>query len=131
MAVRNQEVVNQLTEAFAHGELDIIPTLLADDVTYRIPGSNRLSGKHRGIEAVMALLQAAQQQSGDKPRHEQVMEVSVGEQHVATRLMVEAFDGDRRLNWRQNMVYLFHEGKVVGCWVFVDNLKAFDAFWNS
>lgn len=55
---RQAEAVATVQEflcAYARGDLETAATLVADDLTYRIPGNSRIAGTHHGRSALQTL----------------------------------------------------------------------------
>jgi uncharacterized protein len=130
MSERGGGLVEQVIDAYQRGDFTAIRGLLSQDVIYSIPGQGSLSGKHHGIDAVIALLAQAKQNMLGKTYRQQVMAQSTGELHQATRMLVTAIVDGEQVEWTQNVVYLLRDHKLAGCWLFVDDEVAFDKYWS-
>jgi uncharacterized protein len=54
-ADRNLETVRQGYAAFTSGDMESLMKLYSDDAVHIVPGSSRISGAHKGQEAILAL----------------------------------------------------------------------------
>ncbi|MEZ5282340.1 MAG: nuclear transport factor 2 family protein [Acidimicrobiales bacterium] len=51
--------VQEFLDAYASGDLNTASALVADDLTYRIPGNSRIAGTHHGRSALQTLATVA------------------------------------------------------------------------
>ena len=64
MAESNAELLRRGYDALADHDTIAVRALLAEDVTWRVPGRGPLSGDYHGVEQVLALLAKRRQLSG-------------------------------------------------------------------
>lgn len=124
-------VVRQLQEAFASGDYSPVTPLLDERIIYHIPGNNPFSGEHRGITGVLALYARGSAYLSHNACSITPLHVSSSAAHVVTRTLRQALVNGLPVQWHQNTLFFFKDGRVTHCWVYVDNLNAYDAFWSS
>ena len=89
MAEPSAELLRRGYDALARHDTAAVRALLAEDVTWRVPGRGPLSGDYHGVERVLALLAKRRQLSGDTFRIK-VQEMLADRDRVAVVCVVSA-----------------------------------------
>lgn len=104
--------------------------MMADDVTWHVPGSNALAGDHDGQTAVLRYFARRRDLAQETMRITVLGEVSIGD------LVVTRADGAAMLNgsqaaWQTVGIYRVADGRVAECWMVPLDQTAFDEVWQS
>jgi ketosteroid isomerase-like protein len=116
-------------QAYAGGDLDLLRPGLTDDVVWHVPGRSRISGEHRGVEAVLAYFDAR------RTITDHTFEVAVhGISLIADRVVQLAGgcavrDG-RELSWETVGVFRVEGDRIAECWLVPFDLYGFDEIWG-
>ncbi len=121
MAHPNEAVIRSYVEALASGDLDAVGQLLADDVTFHIPGRNPMSGEKRGREEALAMFRGMMERSGG-PITADVHDLLANDEH-AVALVTRTLAG---VEARAVIVYHVREGKIGEVWVLEADQFALD-----
>ena len=89
MAEPNAELLRRGYDALALHDTVAVRALLAEDVTWRVPGRGPLAGDYRGVERVLGLLAKRRQLSGDTFRIK-VVEMLADRDLIAVLCVVSA-----------------------------------------
>jgi ketosteroid isomerase-like protein len=104
--------------------------VLAEDVVWHVPGASAIAGEHRGLEAVLAYMDARRRMTDGTFR------VSVhGAAMIAGRVVQLAGgfavrDG-RDVTWETVGVFRVVDGRIAECWLVPFDQAAFDAIWSA
>ena len=133
MAHSNELVIQKLLGTCAPECLDAptLNSLLDEHAVYHVPGWNALSGEYRGRDEIVGLMQRRMQFLQKKHPRIKYLGTSVSGEHVAMLYEYEVDIRGKCLIWRANSVYFIKQGKVVECWLFVDDEEVFNAFWEA
>ncbi|MGH2653161.1 MAG: nuclear transport factor 2 family protein [Actinomycetota bacterium] len=126
MADGNQDValVRQGYEAFTTGDAAWMNDHLADDVVWHVGGKNKLSGAHRGKEAVLTLFTQQAQVFGGVPQLD-VHDVVGNDEHVIAIGTASANDPDGgTVEWRWANVFHIEDGKAKEVWGLAEETSA-------
>ena len=105
--------------------------LLADDVTWHVPGRNAIAGDYAGREAVMAYF-ARRRDLAQRSFRMHPGEVLTGEgDHVAVLTDGTAVIDGREERWSTVGLYRFDGDRVAACWLLPLDAGAFDAAWRT
>lgn len=129
MAHPNEDLVRRMFEAYAQADTPTLRQVLADDVTYHLPGRTAMAGEYRGQDEVLALWDRQKVYLGGQPYRVQPLGSVADDQRVVLLASGEAEAPTGTLRWRAANVYEVRDGQVVDCRVFVEDLYTFDAFW--
>lgn len=116
-------------EFYAGGPLEPVVELLAEDVSWHVPGKSPIAGDHRSREAVAAYFERRREIAGG------TMQMSVGAELVDDEAVVQLVDGSARLRgsnvtWRTVGVYRIQKGRLAEAWLVPFDLELFDRIWT-
>ena len=112
------------------GEVHGVRGLLAEDVVWHVPGASAIAGEHRGVEAVLAYMDARRRIMDGTFR------VAVhGASVIAGRVVqlaggVAVRDG-REVAWETVGVFRVAGGRIAECWLVPFDQAAFDSIWSA
>ena len=114
---------------YAGGEVDGVRALLADDVVWHVPGASEIAGEHRGVEAVLAYMDARRRIMDGTFRV-----VVHGAAVIAGRVVQlaggRAVRDGRELEWETVGVFRVVGGRIAECWLVPFDQAAFDSIWS-
>lgn len=104
--------------------------LLAEDVIWHVPGESAIAGEHRGLEAVLAYMDARRRIMDGTFR------VTVHGAAVIAGRVVQLAGGTavrdgRSVAWETVGVFRVAEGRIAECWLVPFDQAAFDAIWSA
>ncbi|HJS95203.1 MAG TPA: RNA 2',3'-cyclic phosphodiesterase [Solirubrobacteraceae bacterium] len=110
------------------GSVAGVRELLAEDVVWHVPGASAIAGEHRGLEAVLAYMDARRRIMDGTFRV-----VVHGAAVIAGRVVqlaggVAVRDG-RSVEWETVGVFRVAGGRIAECWLVPFDQAAFDAIW--
>jgi ketosteroid isomerase-like protein len=125
-----ERVLRAAATAMTTGDMGGLSALFADDVVVHVPGTNQLSGDHKGKEAaftaymgkVMALT------NGDfvfEPH-----DIAGSEDHAAGIYRYRATRDGTTLEWRHVNVYHVRDGQIVEIWQHPFDFERWNEFWS-
>lgn len=125
------EVATALYAALAADDLERAASLLHPDVVLHVPGSNPLSGDHRGVEGFGGFLLASRSRTAGG-EHVEVLDLLGGRSHAAAycRVTAEAPDGRTPLDNTTVHVLRIPDGRVAEAWFHNWDAAAVDEFWS-
>lgn len=130
MARSNEEIVRELHSMLASGDFASVAQLLDEFVIYVLPGKNALAGRYQGLGAVTALFARVGEYDSRNRCTTSDVRISCTGQQVAVGEVKHAHIGGNTLQWRQNTLYFINEERIVECWMLVDDLKPYEAYWT-
>lgn len=112
------------------GEAGGVRDLLADDVVWHVPGASAIAGEHRGVEAVLAYMDARRRIMDGTFR------VLVhGAALIAGRVVQlaggHATRDGREVAWETVGVFRVDRGRIAECWLIPFDQATFDAIWSA
>ena len=112
----NGEIVRSYVQALAGGDTDAVRGLLAEDAVMHVPGRNRLSGKKRGADEIVAFVEALD--VSDIEPHD----VLENDDHVVVlvRRKIAGVEADAAV------VYHVRDGKIGSIWLHEQDQYAVD-----
>jgi ketosteroid isomerase-like protein len=120
------EVMRRYVAAIRAGDRDAAFALLADDVVGHVPGRSSMAGERRGREAVLGYIQAAIGHADEVDV--EVLDMLVGEEHVALLVHERLTRPDRALDMRRCNVYRVRGEEIAEIWIFEGDQYAVDEF---
>jgi ketosteroid isomerase-like protein len=114
---------------YAGGSGAAFPRLLAPDVTWTVPGSNRISGTYHGLEAVLGYFRL-RRDLADRTFQMTRRDVLAGD---GTRIaaLTDGFATIRNVDHRWSTVGLYDvvDRQITACWLLPLDQPAFDVIW--
>src|SRR5690242_8067405 len=130
MSTSTEQIVWQIGDFLILRNWDAIRQYLTDNVVYHIPGRNPISGIYRGVDEALTLLTRWANHLDEIPMSSELLQMSSGDQRVVMILQRTALvDGVQR-QWIEKLAFFFSGRQIAACWLFVDNLTEFDAYWS-
>lgn len=114
---------------YADGEAAGVRELLADDVVWHVPGASAIAGEHRGVEDVIAYMDARRRIMDGTFR------VSVHGAAVIAGRVVQLAGGHavrdgREVAWETVGVFRVSDGRIAECWLVPFDQAVFDSIWS-
>jgi ketosteroid isomerase-like protein len=130
MEYPNAALVRSLYEARARGELEVVRTMLAEEVVWHEPdvGSEH-TGELLGPDAVLAMMREAQELTGGTFRLTPREVVANGE-HAVAMIDWSAERGGERMEGREVAFYRIRGGKVLEASFHQDDVDLDRRFWE-
>jgi ketosteroid isomerase-like protein len=126
----NETLVRKGYEAFSSGDMDTLSKVMAPDVVHETPGSNLLSGEHKGQSEVFAMYGKLAELSGGTVKVE-VLEVRAeGDDRVVARHRATAEREGKKLDVVQTLVMTVVDGKITRLDESSDDVEAENKFWS-
>jgi ketosteroid isomerase-like protein len=129
------ELLDRLHEAqnefYAGGSGAALEQLLAADITWTVPGDNRIAGTYRGRDEVFDYFRR-RRELVEHTFQMQRRDVLVGEgDRVAALTDGIATIGDVEHRWSTVGLYDVVDGKIAACRLLALDQRAFDAIWSA
>jgi ketosteroid isomerase-like protein len=116
---------------YAGGPAQPLRALLADDVTWAVPGDNAIAGRYAGVDAVMDYFARRRDHAGRSFRMHPG-EVLTGEgDHVAVLTDGTAVIHGTEHRWSTVGLYRFRGERLAACWLLPLDQAAFDRIWAA
>jgi uncharacterized protein len=118
-------------EFYAGGSGAALEQLLAPNITWTVPGDNRIAGTYHGVDEVFGYFRR-RRDLADRTFQMQRRDVLVGDgdRVVALTDGLATIGGvDRR--WSTVGLYDVDGGKIAACWLLPLDQRAFDAIWSA
>jgi uncharacterized protein len=125
--VSARDVMGSYIGAMRSGDREAAFGHFADDIVGHVPGRSSLAGERRGREAVEGYIRAAVAHAQGNVEVE-LIDLLVGEEHVALLVRERLESGDRVLDMRRANVYRVRGDKIVEVWIFEGDQYAVDEF---
>ena len=118
-------------EFYAGGSGTALEQLLAPDITWTVPGDNRIAGNYRGLEQVFDYFRR-RRDLADHTFQMKRRDVLVGDGDRLAAL-TDGFATIRDVEHRWSTVGLYDVsgGRIAACWLLPLDQRAFDAIWSA
>ena len=118
-------------EFYAGGSGAGLEQLLASDITWTVPGDNRIAGTYRGLEEVFGYFRRRRDLAARTFRMKR-RDVLVGEGSRIAAL-TDGFATVRGVDHRWSTVGLYDviDRQIAACWLLPLDQRAFDAIWSA
>jgi hypothetical protein len=118
-------------EFYAGGEATALRGLLAPDITWTVPGHNRIAGVYHGLDEVFGYFGRRRDLAGRSFRMQR-RDVLVGEgDHLAALTDGTATVNGSERKWSTVGLYLARgHGQIGACWLLPLDQGRFDAIWS-
>jgi ketosteroid isomerase-like protein len=126
----NAELVRHAYRAFAQGDIPTALGLLADDISWHVPGRSPLSGDYKGHQEVFGFLAKSMELSGGTLRIEIDEVLSEGERVIVLCTVSADLNGQY---WSSPEVHVWRvvRSKAVEFREFQGDQQTEDEFWMS
>ena len=125
----NEAVVRRYCDAWSRGDLPAIVDCYHDELVLHYFGRSPLAGEHRGKAAALGVLARVQQL---RNRRLLAIEDVLASDDRAVVLARERFERDGRvLEARRVLVYRVRDGRIAEGWIYDEDQRAVDEFWES
>jgi hypothetical protein len=125
----NETIVRRVYDAFNAGDMESLAQLFAPDIVWSVPGTSRLSGDHKGQEAVFALFGLCGELTGGNLQVIPETITAVGDGKVVSTHRVLAQRGDTKLDVVETEHLTIENGKLTRADESVADQAVSDAFW--
>jgi ketosteroid isomerase-like protein len=122
---------NAQNEFYAGGSSAALELLLAPDITWTVPGENRIAGTYRGLEEVFGYFEQ-RRELADRTFQMHRRDVLVGRGDRIAALT----DGSARIRgadrrWSTVGLYDVVDDRIAACWLLPLDQHEFDAIWSA
>jgi ketosteroid isomerase-like protein len=124
----NAELLQRAFAAFGRDPL-VVARSLADDIVWRVPGTNAMSGEYRGRDATLQFLRQTLVLTGGTYRTELQYVVADDERAVAVYRARGEREG-RTLDNEQALFCRVRDGRIADVTAVPLDFAAFEAFWR-
>ena len=126
----NLKAAKLAIELFHSGKVELMRSMVADDVIWRVPHVNPLATDIVGIENVLDFFRRVQKET-DGTFSAEVLDLVADEQTVFCLMRVCARRGEKRLDQKVINVWRLRpsDGKVIERELYMEDQPASDEFW--
>lgn len=110
-------------EAFRHGDLDAVASLIAEDVVWHVPGDHPLAGEYEGRKRLLEFLARLGPLGFTIREHD----VFADDEHLCALSFIGAHREGLEVETRVVSVFHFRDGRQTERWFYPDDAVA----WNS
>ena len=125
-----ESVIRRAYQDFESGDLDLLGTVMAQDVVWHEPGRSSLAGDYKGPEAVLGFLRRLKEQSGGTFNIEILEVISQPERAVVFQRETARRDGNV-LDVITAVDFEIHHSKITEVTVYQADTYQFDEFWED
>jgi ketosteroid isomerase-like protein len=125
----NEVLLRREYESRARRDDDALAQVLAETVTWHVPGRSAISGVYRGKDAVMAYVRRRRALADDTFQIT-VEDVLANDRYGLVIATGHARIGGRDVSWRAHGLYRFENGKIAECRVVPEDQSLFDEIWS-
>jgi ketosteroid isomerase-like protein len=122
--------VRRLYAAVAAGDLSAIAECFHEDAVWHLPGTNALSGTHRGWSAIRDDLLAKQSPISGGTFRAHLLDLAVGDRYIVAIVHATAERADHRLDQTVCQLMRVRKGKIVEVRGHYADEAALNAFWG-
>ncbi|MEU3772762.1 nuclear transport factor 2 family protein [Streptomyces sp. NPDC032472] len=117
-------------EAFGKGDMDTLGSLMTADVIHHVPGTNPLSGHHKGREAVLDLYRRMGEETKGTMQVDLHMVTVDGRGHAIAVHTLRGDRGDRGIEIQEGLFFTIVGGKISDIDQCTQDIDEEDAFWS-
>ncbi|MFD7629866.1 nuclear transport factor 2 family protein [Streptomyces sp. NPDC059851] len=117
-------------DAFGKGDMDTLGSLMTADVIHHVPGSNPLSGHHKGREAVLGLYRRLAEETNGTMAVDLHSVMVDGRGHAISVHTFRGDRGDHGLEIQQGLFFTIVGGKISDIDECTQDIDEADAFWS-
>ncbi|MFJ9344276.1 nuclear transport factor 2 family protein [Streptomyces sp. NPDC101733] len=126
----DRALIRRAYEAFGKGDMEAMGTLMTADVIHHVPGSNPMSGHHKGREAVLDLYRRLGEETKGTFRVRVDQILPDGRGHVISLHLAQGDRGDRGIEIHEGLFFTIVGGKISDIDACVEDIDENDAFWG-
>lgn len=123
----NARMLKEAHESFQAGDFERLFEIFHEDMTWRVPGDNRLSGVFRGREEIMKNFGTLSEVTDSYWAHP--LDYFGSDDHVVLVAHVRATRGDKVLDEKEALVFRVKDGKLAECWHLGFDPQGWDEFF--
>jgi ketosteroid isomerase-like protein len=118
-------------EFYASGSGAALEQLLTPDITWNVPGDNRIAGNYRGIEEVFGYFRRRRELADHTFQMKRRDVLAGGGDRIAA--LTDGFATIRNVDHRWSTVGLYDVigRQIAACWLLPLDQRAFDAIWSA
>jgi ketosteroid isomerase-like protein len=118
-------------EFYAGGSGAALEQLLTPDITWNVPGDNRIAGNYRGIEEVFGYFRRRRELADHTFQMKRRDVLAGGGDRIAA--LTDGFATIRNVDHRWSTVGLYDVigRQIAACWLLPLDQRAFDAIWSA
>jgi hypothetical protein len=118
-------------EFYAGGSSDALEQLLAREITWTVPGENRIAGSYRGLEEVLGYFRRRRDLASRtfQMKRQDVL-VGDGDRVAALTDGLATIRGEEH-HWSTVGLYDVVDSRIEACWLLPLDQRAFDAIWST
>lgn len=125
----NVTIIRAFLQALDDGDWARARGLLAEQVSWVVPGRSAVAGVHTGPDAVLDVDATMRRMSGGTLRHEVLIWLAAGP-HAHAVTHQTAARGGVAAGFDRAFVFTIADGLIVDIHAYTDDLYAFDDFWR-
>ena len=125
----NAEIFRRGYTAFQTGDMDTVRSLFAPDIVWNVPGHNRFSGAHRGVDSVLKLF-AENFAETDGTFKVELHDIVANDEHAVALATVSGQRKGKKVSDHYTHVAHIKNGKLTESWIFDENPDVVDEFWK-
>jgi hypothetical protein len=125
----NEAIIKRYCEAWKKGDIPTLFGLYHDEFVLHYFGRSPLAGEYRGKAAAIGALGKVQKLTNRQLL--EIRDVLASDEHAIV-MARERFGRDgKQLEANRIFVYRVRDGKLSECWVYDEDQRAVDEFWNG
>jgi uncharacterized protein len=128
--VEDVATVRRLYAAVAAGDLPAIAACFHEEAVWHLPGTNPLSGTHRGWSAIRDDLLAKQGPLSGGTFRARLLDLAVGSEYIVAVVHATAHYAGRRLDLTVCQLMRVHDGKIIEIRGHYADDAALNALWG-
>lgn len=125
----NAELFRRGYTAFQAGDMDTVRSLFAPDIVWNVPGHNRFSGAHKGVDNVLKLFGENFAETNGTFKVE-LHDIVANDEHAVALATVLGERHGKKLSDRYTHIAHIKGGKVTETWIFDERPDVVDEFWK-
>ena len=126
----NIKIVRSYFEAVAKGDFDTVGSLFAEDIVWHQPGEGIQSGTYSGKADVFAHLGNFMKWSDGSFAIDDIEYIADNGDLVTATIHFKAEKAGKKLDMNGVDLLRIENGKISEVWLFSENIKDEDSFWN-
>ncbi|MFE6846402.1 nuclear transport factor 2 family protein [Streptomyces sp. NPDC057686] len=117
-------------EAFGKGDMETLGSLMTADVIHHVPGSNPLSGHHKGREAVLDMYRRLGEETNGTFQADLHSVLVDGRGHVMAFHTARGDRGDHGIEIQEGLFFTIVGGKITDIDECTQDIDEEDRFWG-